>query len=350
MKIILNTLCLTIAVLLGGTRSIAEAADYPKYDGDISSIDKPLLLINRPHPSSKWSIRGTGSFSFNEEKINFEQLITGKTEVIQSGSSIVQRLEIDDFQHNLMKGQEAPDMSLIQTTLIKLTMAPSGQYKKIDVESSIHKVTNQDKDKLDRFFGVIIKALNSTYNPLPKNGILQNHAFFNINESALSIGEYIRKYNIPDEYVDAGITLSGITFNISYKGIAIGMAQYGGRQVIVIKKIGKISINKIPVENISIRNVLIKINGYALMDTYTGRWVLNETLIEGHGKLGELDLFVESRETGELHLHASTPRHKYSSKAVSTKTSLQEAKEECSELGFEKGTEKFGTCVMRLID
>ena len=152
MKIILNTLCLTIAVLLGGTRSIAEAADYPKYDGHISSIDKPLLLINRPHPRSKWSIRGTGSFAFNEEKINFEQLITGKTEVIQSGSSIVQRLEIDDFQNNLMKGQEAPDMSLIQTTLIKLTMAPSGQYKKIDVESSIHKVTNQDKNKLDRFF------------------------------------------------------------------------------------------------------------------------------------------------------------------------------------------------------
>ena len=79
MKILLNTLCLTIAVLLGGTRSIAEAADYPKYDGKIYSIDKPLLLINRPHKSSKWSIRGAGSFSFNEETINFEQLITGKT-------------------------------------------------------------------------------------------------------------------------------------------------------------------------------------------------------------------------------------------------------------------------------
>ena len=69
MKALPNTLCLTIAALLKGTILITEAADYTEYDGDISSMDKPLLVINRPHPSSKWSIRRTGSSTFNEEKL-----------------------------------------------------------------------------------------------------------------------------------------------------------------------------------------------------------------------------------------------------------------------------------------
>ena len=97
MKTLLSTLCLAIAVLLGGTSSIVEASDYPKYGGTISPIDQPMLLRNRPHPSSKWSKQTTLSFSFGKEKVNLMQLVTGKTEVIQSASSIVQMLEIEEM-------------------------------------------------------------------------------------------------------------------------------------------------------------------------------------------------------------------------------------------------------------
>ncbi len=334
MRNLLVTFCL-VGVISIGASSTAEASDYPKYDGEISPIYKPMLLRNRPHPSSKWSIRATGSFSFGKEKIDYEQSLTGKTKVIQSASSIVQMSEIDDFQHTQIKGHKFPDLSIFQTFLLKLTMTPGGQYQKIDVESSKINFTNEDKNKIDQISAPIINVLNSIFKSLPQNGISENHEFFNINEPELDLSDYIP-------------TVSGIALNISYRGIAIGVAQYGGRQVIVIKKSGKISIDEIRVENISYRNVRIKLNGYALMDTYTGRWILNETLMEGHGKLGELDVFVESRETGELYLHASTPKHKYSSKVVSTKMSLQEAKEECAELGFQKGTKKYGDCVMKL--
>jgi len=68
------------------------------------------------------------------------------------------------------------------------------------------------------------------------------------------------------------------------------------------------------------------------------------------GKFGELDVSGEIREPMEVHLHASTLKHRYSSKVVSTKMSLQEAKKECAELGSKKGTENYGNCALKLLD
>ena len=335
MKFLLNTLCLTIALLLGGTSSIAKAADYPKYGGTISPIDQPILLRNRPHPSSKWSKQTALSFSFGKEKVNLMQLFTGKTKVIQSASSIVQILEIEEM---IMETKDQKKKEKAPRFLLKLIMTPRGEYQSIELEGP--DISNEDKRKIDQYSPLVITFLNSTIKSLPQNGLLKNHEFFNITETALNFSEYV-----PSVYVPEGLKL-----NISYRGIASGVAQYKGRQVIVINISGKISIGDTQIENISLKNLRVRANGYALMDTFSGRWIFSDILMEGDGTVGEQDVFGEIRETLEVHLHASTPKHKYSSKMVSTKMSLQEAKAECAELGFKKGTEKFGTCVMRLID
>ena len=75
---------------------------------------------------------------------------------------------------------------------------------------------------------------------------------------------------------------------------------------------------------------------------------ISAILFSQNDEIHIMDITVEGREIWEIHLHSSTPKHKSLSNSVSTKMSFQEAKRECAELGFKKGTEKYGECVLEL--
>ena len=80
-------------------------------------------------------------------------------------------------------------------------------------------------------------------------------------------------------------------------------------------------------------------------DQYVGGW--KDDKRNGKGTLTYADGRVEEGIwVNGIYLYA----RKLSPTVSAKKTPLEKAKEQCAEIGFKKGTEKFGDCVMKLLN
>lgn len=252
------------------------------YTGEITPIYKPILVRFRPYPKSRIIKRSKTSFSDGKQKFDVVSKLTGSSEVIKSGASVVQILKLEEIT---VEAQGQRKKEKIPITL-KMKMSPRGDFQ--DISFQMPGMSAKEKRKSEKVVHLLMKFIGSMMPQLPKEGVSEKYEFYNRDKRTFDFGEDVA---------------TNVNINYSISGIARGRTTHRGREAIVVEYDGTLSMD----------NIRMKMTGYGLMDTYTGAWVLSDLSMTPNGLIQGENISGEMRETAEIHLHPSTPILTYSS-------------------------------------
>ena len=331
-----SILCASVYVL--GASNDIRAADFPTFNGAVSPFDKPVMLQLRPHPIAKASKKTTAYFSTGTEKNNFETLVTAKTEAIKSGDEIIHTYEPLAMSVQML-GQKQEHK--VPPMIIRMRMSARNNF--IDIETDFQNMSDGEKSPITQYMPIVLKFLNSATKLFPVNGVREGHYFYNITESEINLDEYFpARYLNDNQYIQLKQNLK-----FSFKGVAGGITTYREREVIFVKISGEVRVKDVHSNKGSV-NLFVQINGYSLLDTFTGRMVLTDVLYKGKGTFEDFKFSGEGHEIMNLELNSLTENKLKLSGDSLQKMNLPKAKKECAQLGFKTGTEAYGDCVMKL--
>ena len=180
--------------------------------------------------------------------------------------------------------------------------------------------------------------------PAPRNNI-ERELVEKYKEFFLSM---VKIFNKPlrqgDKIQDLNIKLADGNAFVDGRIIAIGTKLYNGRKVIV----GEFDII------LSMEGRNIKFDGYGYMDIRTGLWLYHKTKSSEFEIKDGIYMKVVEINTASIEAESvdksDTPSSTVSSTIENQEQGLKRLETKCVELGFTKGTEKFGDCVMKLYE
>ena len=311
MREVLVIFCL-VGVFSKGIYTV-KAADYSKYDGKISPIGLPIEIRYRPIVASPQEGDVFLLMELGRKKTEIKFKSVALVESKKKDGHLILSFKIDPDKSRLtINGEDAGDK-------LKTRKGLKGYFEITDTGKLLKSNNKFGANSL----GIIAPKLTTSVIKKPNQLI---------SETSWSM-----------------VTSKKIPTNGLFKAFAAGMSEYKDRKVLVTKVIGKMDIGgqfSIPLQGYQLLDIT---TGYILEMKLSGAFRLqikNQTIALGMKLNSRLDAPVSSFQSLRS-TTASSAKQKQQSNSVQTLT-LEKAKNECSQLGFKKGTEKHGECVLQL--